>query len=217
MTAHVQQASILSGRSMTLIVVMGLHALLIAALIAIQITPEKDFAPAAIKVVNVPPEVLPPPEKVKPKAIIPPKFQFVVPVIDPPNIEAPPESQVIELPTTDSGPSQVGPDVPTQGVLTAPPARVFTELKYRAVKSPDEFYPPASAALQEQGVAVVQVCVDGGGRIDGQPTIQTSSGYKRLDQAAIKWTREALRFTPATENAVGVRSCKGFRVTFNLN
>ena len=40
---------------------------------------------------------------------------------------------------------------------------------------------------------------------------------ERLDQAALKWVREALRFTPATENGVGVSSCKGFRVVFNLN
>ena len=85
------------------------------------------------------------------------------------------------------------------------------------MKSPDEFYPATSVTLQEQGVSIVRVCVGANGRIEGQPTTQVSSGYKRLDQAAIRWTREALRFTPATENGVGVTACKGFRVVFNLN
>jgi TonB family protein len=102
-------------------------------------------------------------------------------------------------------------------VIQSPPSRVLTDLKYRAVKSPDEFYPPSSVSLQEQGVAIVNVCVGADGRIDGTPMIQASSGYKRLDQAAVRWTREALRFTPATENGTGVRACKGFRVVFNLN
>ena len=102
-------------------------------------------------------------------------------------------------------------------MTVAPPARKFTDLTYRAVKSPNEFYPPTSVALQEQGISIVRVCVDAAGRLDGAPTIQTSSGYKRLDQAAVRWTREALRFTPATEDGVGMRSCKGFKVVFNLN
>jgi TonB family protein len=221
MSAHVQQASILNGRSMTLMAVIGLHALVIAALIAIKYVPpmiEQKIDMQWVK--DDPPEVVPPQPQPQPRPVELQRFQVVVPVIKPQDIQFPEEALVVEAgpaPAADTGPVQVDAGPGTGPVIAPPPPRVFTQLDYRAVKSPDEFYPPTSVSLQEQGVAIVQVCVGTNGKIDGQPTIQTSSGYKRLDQAAMRWTREALRFTPATENGVGIRACKGFRVVFDLN
>jgi periplasmic protein TonB len=218
MTTQVQQASILSGRSMTLAAVIVLHALLIAALIAVKIVPPlMNIGPAPFEMIDVPPEDTPPPPQ--PIPVEPQKLMVTVPTIELPVFNVPEDTLAAPAITqeTDSGPVQIEAG-PAEGlVMTAPPARVFTDLTYRAVMSPNVFYPPTSVTLQEQGIAIVRVCVDGAGRIDGIPTIQTSSGHRRLDQAAIRWTREALQFTPATENAVGVRSCKGFRVVFNLN
>jgi outer membrane biosynthesis protein TonB len=48
------------------------------------------------------------------------------------------------------------------------------------------------------------------------PMLETSSGYARLDSAALKWARGALRFTPAQRNGQAIPACKGFRVTFRL-
>jgi periplasmic protein TonB len=221
MTAHVQQASILSGRSMTMMVVIGLHALVISALIMMKIVPPLiDQGPPPFEVINDPLDVKPPPDESVPKPRILDRFEVVVPVIQPPDIVITEDTFVVEQSPpqeVDSGPAQVDTGPGTATVISAPPARVFTELKYRAVLSPDDFYPATSVSLQEQGVAIVNVCVGANGRMDGQPTIVGSSGYKRLDQAAIKWAREALRFTPATENGSAVRACKGFRVVFNLN
>jgi periplasmic protein TonB len=221
MTAHVQQASVLSGRSMTMLVVIGLHALVISALIAMKFVPPLiDPGPRPFELVNDPPEVVPPPEAPVPKPQKLERFEVVVPVIEPLDIVVTEETLVVEASPpqeADTGPAQIDSGPATATVITAPPVRVFTELAYTAVMSPDVFYPATSIALQEQGVAVVNVCVGGNGRMEGQPVIQTSSGYKRLDQAATKWAREALRFTPATENGAAVRACKGFRVVFNLN
>jgi protein TonB len=223
MNAHVQQASILNGRSMTMMAVIGLHALVISALVLIKVVPPLiEKGPQAFNLlINDPPEVIPPPPQPVVKPAKPPEFVVVVPVINHPPESTIPEDAIVAVvgppQVVDTGPAQAdavsgtGPDIP------APPARTFTELKYRAVMSPDEFYPPTSVSLQEQGVAVVQVCVGTSGKIDGKPTIQAGSGFKRLDQAAIKWAQEALRFTPATENGTAVRACKGFRVVFNLN
>jgi TonB family protein len=218
MTTHVQQASILSGRSMTLVAVIGLHALLITALIAVKIVPpiiEKEVRLQWVK--EQPPEIIPPPPQLKPKPAEPLIVEVVVPplVLPPEELQAPEET--IQVTVTEGPAEQVEPGAGVESLVPAPPTRESTDLDYRAVKSPNDFYPLASISLQEQGIAVVRLCVDGAGRLDGVPTIQTSSGFRRLDQAAVKWAREALRFTPATENGVGVRSCKGFRVVFNLN
>jgi protein TonB len=91
-----------------------------------------------------------------------------------------------------------------------------TDLTYRATRSPDDYYPAASIRLQEQGVAVVEVCVNAQGRLDGRPVIQRTSGSRQLDAAAVRWASEALAFTPATRNGAAVAACKGFRVNFSL-
>jgi TonB family protein len=221
MSAQVQQASVLTGRSMTMMVVIGLHALVISALIAMKFVPPMiDMGPPPIVVTMQPPDPVPPPPQPNPVPLEAHKFPVVIPVLPPLDIQLSEDSLVVEVSSpqeVDTGPVLVDSGPGTSTVITAPPARVFTELKHRAVMSPDDFYPATSVSLQEQGIAIVNVCVRADGRMDGQPTIAGSSGYKRLDQAAIKWAREALRFTPATENGLGVRACKGFRVVFNLN
>ncbi len=92
-----------------------------------------------------------------------------------------------------------------------------TALQYRAVRSADDYYPSQSLSLQEEGAAIVRVCVSPAGRLDGKPVIETTSGSPRLDAAALMWAREALRFTPATQGGIPVAACKGFRVVFNLH
>jgi protein TonB len=222
MNAHVQQASVLNGRSMTMMAVIGLHALIISALVLIKVVPPLvNDRQSIIDVFNIPPDEQPPPPKplpVEPTKLPPIAIpQIIIPPIDMPPSESSLVAEVMSVPADDIGPAQVEAGSGTGPVVPVQPARTSSELKYRAVMSPDVFYPATSVSLQEQGVAVVQLCVGPSGKIDGKPTIQTSSGYKRLDQAAIKWAQEALRFTPATENGAAIRACKGFRVVFDLN
>lgn len=222
MSAHVQQASLLSGRSMTFMAVIGLHAIIISALLVIKVVPQLVEDDPVIVVVPVPPDVeSPPPQPSLPRPADMRPVQ-TIPVINPPDVQFRDEMLVMEAgppQELDAGPALLEPvsAAGTGPVIVAPPARAFTDLKYRAVMSPDEFYPDRSVTLQEEGVTIVNVCVGANGRIDGQPTVQSSSGHQRLDQAAIRWAREALRFTPATEDGAAVRACKGFRVVFNLN
>jgi protein TonB len=96
------------------------------------------------------------------------------------------------------------------------PAIPATPLTYRSRKSTDDYYPPVSIRMGEQGAAIVRVCVDARGAVQGVPRVTDSSGHARLDAAAVTWAREALTFTPATENGSPVDSCKGFRVRFDL-
>ena len=92
----------------------------------------------------------------------------------------------------------------------------MTPISYVATRSTDEFYPPQSIRLGEAGAAVVQVCVGTDGRVDGVPAVARSSGYTRLDAAAVRWAREAPRYTPARRDGTPVRGCKDFRVVFRL-
>jgi protein TonB len=103
-------------------------------------------------------------------------------------------------------------DAPGAAALVIPP----TELLWRANRPTDDYYPASSVSMGEEGVAVVRVCVGPTGRIEGRPTIRTTSRSRRLDEAAIRWASEALEFTPATRNGAAVPDCKDFRVLFNL-
>jgi TonB family protein len=222
MTAHVQQASMLSGRYMTFMAVIGLHALMIGALIAIKIAPDIAKAPLALQWVNSPPPddsspPLPTIAQAQRAVTVP---QVIIQIPEYINVE-PTNAIAVQAAPSQASAQEAG-VVEAEGgsgaatVLT-PPARVTTALQYRITRPTDEYYPDTSKVIQEQGVAVVRVCVDGAGRMSGAPVIETSSGYKRLDQAALRWARESLSFKPATENGAGVPACKGFRVNFDLH
>jgi protein TonB len=214
MSAHIQQAGLLSGRSMTMMAVIGLHALVISALIAIRVVPELT-KPGPLSLVLVP--VVDPVDPVPPEpasASRDPQLTLIPKVMIPlPNNlqwEAP---DVVEpLAGVEAGPEVAA--AAGSDVVTA--TRSSTELRHQIVRPTDDYYPATSLMLEEHGVAVVRVCVDATGRIDGVPTIQSSSGHRRLDAAAVRWARESLRFTPATVDGLAVAACKGFRVNFAL-
>jgi TonB family protein len=206
-----QQASVLTGRQMMMLVVVGLHALVIGVLMTMKL------------------------ELIEPLILV---FKPITPVDEmdkTPPVEAP------ELVVDETTPRLWVPEVPAPVVTTQPDSAITPEpsqpapnsataspgsgegfvipstaLVSRATLSPDDFYPAASISLQEEGVSVVRVCVGPTGRVEGKPTIQRSSRIRRLDDAAIRWASEALEFTPATRNGAAVPDCKDFRVVFKL-
>lgn len=66
-------------------------------------------------------------------------------------------------------------------------------------------YPAPSVRAQEQGVTGLQVCVDARGRVSSA-SLASTSGHVRLDEAALKWVREA-RFTPSSVDGVAQAMC----------
>jgi protein TonB len=121
------------------------------------------------------------------------------------------------VPQPETPPPEAAPADPTPPAVTADAAiSDATALSFDALRSPDAYYPPMSAQLGETGAAIVQVCVSPQGRLESAPQVAQTSGFPRLDAAAVKWASEALRFRPATSGGVPVRSCAGYRVKFRL-
>jgi len=217
MSAVVQQAGLATGRQMVLMATIGLHALVIAVMMTIKIRPDPVPDIPRLKVdVLTRTTVQPPPE---PQRLRDPEMRNFTPVDLPPNPPVFPRvATTVAPPPADTRSWQV-PDVPatsggSSGAVTAPAP---TELRFEAVRSTNEYYPATSLRLQEEGVAIVRVCVGPDGQLSGAPVVESGSGSRRLDAAAVAWTREALRFTPATREGRPVAACKGFRVRFNLN
>lgn len=82
---------------------------------------------------------------------------------------------------------------------------------------PDDFYPSSSRRLEEQGLAVVQVCVDTKGRLTSAPTTLQSSGSPRLDVGALKLAAAGSgHYRATTEDGVPVNSCYPLDIRFRL-
>lgn len=217
MSAVVQQAGLATGRQMVLMATIGLHALVIAVMMTIKIRPDPVPDIPRLKVsVLARTTVQPPPE---PQRLRDPEMRTSAPVDLPRYTPVFPQvATTASLPPADTR-AWVVPDVPAtsggSGATEAVPAP--TELRFEAVKSTDDYYPATSLRLQEEGVAIVRVCVGPDGRLSGAPVVESGSGSRRLDAAAVAWTREALRFMPATREGRPVAACKGFRVRFSLD
>lgn len=222
MSANVQQASVLSGRSMVLAVTIALHAAVIGVLMSMRID-TGTVAQEVRLIMSMVTEELRPVEAPPPTPV---PFTEHVPVvlnIAPPVVDFPVEEAVQFVAAAEQGPALVPmlPGVAESigtggGAGSVTPAIAPTELQFRAARSTDEYYPATSLQLGEQGATVLRVCVASTGSLQGVPAIERSSGSRRLDQAAVRWAQEALRFTPATVDGLPVDACKGFRVNFTL-
>jgi protein TonB len=76
-------------------------------------------------------------------------------------------------------------------------------------------YPPASKRDGEQGAGIVEVLVLPNGRV-GDVRIASTTGYERLDRAAILEAKQSWRFKPATRAGEAVAQWYKVRVVFKL-
>jgi TonB family protein len=120
------------------------------------------------------------------------------------------------------------PEVPRAQVVAAstavvpPSAQAVADGVTRTPLRPDprvsppsiqEYYPPTSMRLGEEGVVKVKFCVGPNGRVVSAE-LGESSGFERLDEAAVKVTK-LYRFTPATEDGKPVEACAAMTLKFS--
>jgi len=145
----------------------------------------------------------PPPKMDMPPVEVPPL------VVD---INVPVESNTTALSNVSDKPL---PPPPPPRPVEAPKNIVSAGLR-KGASQPDseEYYPPSSKRLSEQGNVVVKSCLDDKAKIT-EVTVQEASSFPKLDEAALKYARE-LRYAPATENGKPIAGCFSFRVKFQL-
>ncbi len=194
-------------RSTAFLAIVALHALVIYGFLDVFRPPQTHPLPPALQWTVIDevsrPEPLPTPMPLpfKPSAGQP------VPL---PPLPLPP------LGSTMSEEIPAGPGTEVGSTDGSPGAVSVVALSYVVTRRIEDYYPPQAIRLSEEGASTLQVCVAANGMLAGAPTLQSSSGYSLLDAAALKWAREALRFTPAQRDGQAVPACKGFRVTFRL-
>ena len=201
------EAGLGGGRKATIFgIIVAMHALLIYALLVSLNVIEVDRPPPIIKA-----EII---EEIQDKDEPPPP----PPTIETPPPYVPPPEISIEVPM--DAPKATGALVAVDKPAPAPaPAKTGVKKapeidpKFKRRFQPD--YPPTSRRLGEEGSVVLQVLVGADGAVkDGK--VQTSSGFARLDEAALKHALRAWRFTPGTEDGVPVQTWHSVKVTFKI-
>jgi protein TonB len=149
------------------------------------------------------------PERVEPP---PPPPRFAPP---PPPFVPPPEVH-IETPPPPSQSTAIQAVTPVKPVEAPPPREPVTvQPRVDAAKSREPEYPPASRRMGEQGSLVLQVLIDEQGRAAQSKLVQ-SSGFDRLDQAALAGIKDNYRFVPGTVDGKPQAMWFTFKFTWKL-
>jgi protein TonB len=203
-------SSFLSRRTTVFVFIVGLHVLLFYALQMGLGRTVADMMPPSLNVDFIndqQPRVLPPPPPSQPE-LARPKVEIPVPDFQ---VDVPPSTDTIR---------EIAPQPNEQAATPPPPARVVQRVPGgpgRGFPDTDDFYPPTSLRLREEGTAAVHVCVDQRGKLTGEPSIVRSSGHPRLDEGALKLAKAGSgRYRPTMEDGQPVSSCYPMRIKFQL-
>jgi protein TonB len=148
----------------------------------------------------------------------------------PPDIEQPPPyvppPEVSVDIAIDTGPSTAISNATSERPVAAPPPVAAKPVERAVVKTPPSTagkgaritqpeYPPASRRAGEAGTVQLQVYVLESGRA-GEVKVARSSGFDKLDEAAVKEVQRNWRFVPGKEDGKPVAMWHTFAVTFRL-
>jgi protein TonB len=139
----------------------------------------------------------------------PPKFQALPPPVVIPldiQVEAPPADTSTSISET----AQKRAAAPTASKDVIVPPRSNPR---RPVTQPE--YPPTSKRLGEQGTVVMLLTVNEEGKVI-EAKIDKSSGFERLDEAALNEAKRAWRLLPGTVNGKPTSMQYRFAVTFKI-
>lgn len=179
--------------------IVGLHVLLVTVLDLVGVLPIRR-APSELKVIQLSPEMAPPPPVVRtdlPKQLQ--ELQPAPPQPAVPRLDAPPPIVTVAAPVTP--PLAVPPAPPPSAPAASGPDRV-ADLDAKAVTVIAPRYPVESRRRREEGTVVLAVSVTIDGSV-GDIRVAKSSGFERLDKAALDAVRH-WRWSPTTRDRVPV-------------
>jgi protein TonB len=176
--------------------IIGLHALLLTALVKMDVIEIKRIKTEPL-VVNLIPEAAPPPPPVEQEAAPPEAVD--PPVVAPKALVAAPVIQPLPVAVID-----VPPRATAVVVAPAPPAPAapvaVADLSSKLISGSPPKYPIESRRKREQGTVILSVLLG----LDGTVTelnVSQSSGYQRLDKAALDAVRR-WRWSPTLRGGV---------------
>lgn len=203
--------SFLSGRTLAVLGIIGLHGLIVYAfatgmvhkVVKVIETPVGVFRDEPRKV-DLPPPLPPPTDLHRPQPVTIPNPD--VPLLD---VDKGATFAVTDLKGL--------PDGPTTQVVQPPPVKRVQGGPGKGFPNTDDFYPPPEIRSGTVGTATVSVCTDERGRLTADPTLVNTSGSAGLDHGALRLAKAASgHYRATTEDGRAVSSCYPFRVTFSM-
>ncbi len=210
-------------RLASVLTVVALHVAAVYALLQVEAVRQvvQEAAPLFVDLIR-PAVASPAPSVMLPKVVALPEQKApllltatLTPDEAPATVEATPlaVAPVVEEPVVAAAAMITPPVLPEP--KTPPPApqpKLVSGVEY--VRSPQPEYPSLSRRMNEAGRVIVRVLINPQGRPE-QALVQVSSGFARLDQAAINSALAAL-FKPHTENGVALHVYALIPITFEL-
>jgi periplasmic protein TonB len=191
-----------SKRLIIFVAIVAFHGLIVWAFVTGLATGARNLIVTILKTniiqENKVQELPPPPPQAKlnvppPVTVVAPDVIINIPVAPPPVTVVKP---TVVKPLAPPPPMPIIPGKPTYQPDTA------------------DYYPAQSRRNNEEGRAMVHICVDERGHV-GTAAVEGSSGHALLDDAAVRLAK-AYRFKPATQNGKPVQWCTGLPVKFVL-
>lgn len=209
MNPSIHTSQVLPARAILFFGIVAVHVLLAYAFASgLMTTVTRILVPTDIEVIKLPDK--PTPDVDKPPEAKPTLYQAEAPLPEIPDLNLPQDTTRIALPAESLVPP--GP-IAVPEPAAPPPIRMVGR---NVMPNTADYYPPNEIRLGNQGTAEVRSCVDANGRLDGTPTIETTSGREPLDKAAIRLARDG-KYARAMRGDTPVPNCYRFRVTFTLS
>lgn len=211
--AYAPQAnsSFFTRRGLIFLIIVGLHAgffWLLASGMSHRVV-EAVLGPIETRIIEDQPKPKDEPPPPPPKIETPPPF-------------VPPPEVAIEIPQDAAPTTAIRQTTQTAPVAQPPPAPPAPQAVARTAPKSDPRrpltqpeYPPSSRRAGETGTVVLEVYVLENGRA-GDVRVKQSSGYPKLDEAAVREVKRSWRLQPGTENGKPVPMWGQFAVTFKL-
>lgn len=202
----------------SLLLVIGLHLGAVAAVVMTPTPPKPvDVVVPTVQGVIVmaapenpppppPPPEPPPPPPPEPKPAPKPK----------PLPKAPPSERAVKAPEPPPPPPVETPAEPKAVEAEPKPAPVvMPNAEASELNNPAPSYPAISRRLGEQGTVTLEILVMANGNV-GDIKVKKSTGFKRLDDAAVKTIRR-WKFHPATQAGIAIDYRYEIDFEFSLN
>jgi len=208
--APAASSSFLTRRGIVFILIVALHALffwLLASGMSHRVI-DAVLGPIETRMIEDAPKPKDEPPPPPPKIETPPPF-------------VPPPEVAIEIPTEAAPATAIRTVTNTAPVAQPPPQPAPVAVARTAPKSDPRRpltqpeYPPSSRRAGETGTVVLEVYVMENGRA-GDVRVKQSSGFPKLDEAAVREVKRSWRLVPGTENGKPVPMWGQFAVTFKL-
>lgn len=183
------------------LLVLGAHVGVLAAVVLAPSKPKPvEIVMPTIQgaLVMAEPEETPPPPEPPPPPPPPEKKPEPKPVPKPPPPKAPPSERAVKAPEPEPPPPVERPAEPKPADPAPAPAPVLPpRADAGQLSNPAPVYPSLSRRLREEGIVVLDILIKADGTV-GEIKVKTSSGFKRLDDTAVKAVSR-WRYEPASQ------------------